>query len=161
MVAIFHRYFRAGIEEGCILLTSGEQDPHRQHLAGASQPAEAHHALSRPRCFSAVGIFLLKGQKNTPLTGECKFHLCLHTRKAKSGCLAAQSSPSPQSSPSSGGWRFPRDRSRYGRPCSGCFARATATPGASRAELSTREAKAGSSRGQAAIIIKPTSVNVA
>lgn len=46
-------------------------------------------------------------------------------------------------------------------PCSGCFAKAAATLGASHAELSTCEAKAGSSRGQAAIIIKPTSVNIA
>ena len=158
---ITHGHFRAGSEEGCIPLMPGEQDPRRQHLAGASQPAKVHHELSQPCCFPAEGIFLLKGQKNTPLTGECKFNLCLHTRKAKSSCLAAQSSPSPQSSPSSGGWRFPGDRSRYGCPCSGCFARATATPGASHAQLSAHEAKAGSSRGQAAIIIKPTSVNVA
>ena len=153
-------HFRAGSEEGCIPLTPGEQDPHGQRLA--PQPTEAYHKLSQPHCFSAEGIFLLKGQKNTPLTGERKFNLRLHTRKAKSGCLAAQSSPSsPRSSPSSGGRRFPGDHSRHGRPCSGCFARATATPGASHAELSAREAKAGSSRGQAAIIIKPTSVHIA
>lgn len=126
----------------------GEQDPYRQHLAGASQPAKVHREPSEPRCFPAEGIFfLLKGQKNIPSTTERNLNLCLHTRKVKSGC--------------SGGWRFPGDRSQYGRPCSGCFAKAAATLGASHAELSTREAKAGSSRGQAAIIIKPTSVNIA
>lgn len=146
---IAYRHFRAGNEEARILLTPEEQDPCRQHLTGASQPAKAHHELypSLAAFLKKEFFFRKKGQKNTPLTWECKFNLCLHTRKAKGRCLAAQSRPSPQSSPSSGGWQFPGDRSRYGRPCSSCFARATATPGASHAELSTREAKAGSSRG--------------
>lgn len=70
------------------------------HLAGVVQPARAPHELSQHQCFPAEGMFLLKGQKNTLLTEEHEFHLCLHTRNTKSGCLTAQSSPSPQSSPS-------------------------------------------------------------
>lgn len=80
VAVITHGQIRARSEEGCILLTPGQQDPCRQHLAGALQPAKAHHKLSQPCCFPTGGIFLLKGQKNTPLTREGKFNLCFHTQ---------------------------------------------------------------------------------
>lgn len=132
------------------------------------QPAKA-----RPQSYPSPTASLRTGfsppferQKNTFLTGKHKFNLSSPRRTAKSSGLAVQSGPSPGAVPAGRvgiPWgAFPVEWERS-RPWRGCFARAAgATPGASHGERSAPGAKAGSSRGQAAIIIiNPTSVNVA
>lgn len=106
-------------------------------------------------------FFPLEGHKNTFLTGERRFNLSSHRRKARSSGLAVQSGPSPGAVP-------PREGGDSRGTIPGRAAHAAvalpglrATPGASHGERSARGEKAGSSRGQAAIIINPTSVNVA